>query len=185
MNSTTISSIIILLIMLFLFSSFVLQILSYRNIQRHENANTKLSIAKRRVLYNMVVSLVGSMIGALVLVLFYRRSNKSKTPAMVNVSMYLLAMLLFISGSLAAMSASSLQCVKELNKDLNNAWLYSTACAIIGIIGTVMILILEGSKRINSYKESQNPQYNLNNKMNNKPMYDNENKMDNKRLFNI
>ena len=183
MNSTTISSIIILLIMLFLFSSFVLQILSYRNIQRHENANTNLKVAKERVLYNMVVSLFGSILGGLVLFLFYRRTNKNTTPGLVNVSMYILLIVLFVSGSLAAMSASSLQCVKSLNKDLNNAWLYSTSCAVIGIVGTVMILLLEGSKKLKSYKERQyrNPNddmLNIGNKMN-------QNKFNNDRLFNI
>jgi len=148
MKNTSISIIqaIIVVIITLLNASF--QLYSLVQLNKVHGLNSEVQEAKHLLLNVIITQYIIAIFMALVafLVFAYRHKLGSNTK-FVNLIVYLglifATITMFSGGVIGAIVASKLQCLKA-DPHVENAWRYTSVSAITGIVGTILVLLVQG-----------------------------------------
>lgn len=153
MTAGRVSIIKLVVILLSLIAITVLQFMIFSNTGDIEN--TFIKSAHTRSLQTAIFTLVLVIItiGIFAFVISNSKTLLDKTPILVNVFLVLLTIALFASGVQSSIIASDLRCVKDnastTNEKIKRAHTYATSCAVLGIVGAFLVLIIQAYLRIN------------------------------------
>jgi len=89
---------------------------------------------------------------SMVIVYNNEKLDKHMTP-LIYIALVLSGLLLLASGVVGTIIAVNLQCYK-FEKNIENAWTFSTYGAITGVVGSFLMLIMQGFTRRQSIKET-------------------------------
>ena len=163
MHNTKISTIqaVLVLIVTLLNASF--QTYSLQQL-RKTAVNDPLIDEAKNILLNTVITqyIIAVFVAIMAFILFAYRHRISESK-LVNVIVYLglivSTVVMFVGGVFGALVASKIQCFKQ-DKNVHNAWRYSTVSAINGIVGTILVLLVQGFiRRDNIHEYLKNPTF--------------------------
>jgi hypothetical protein len=149
----TVSIVKLIVIFLTLFVSSILQFIAFSETSKSDDVFVK--SAHKHLLRAAIMNLVFVIVTILIFVyIFYKKSTLlATTPILINVMLLLLTVSLFVSGVYSSLAASDLRCVKDTTqntKSIHNAHLYSSICAVMGIVGVVLVLLVQAYLRVST-----------------------------------
>jgi hypothetical protein len=114
-----------------------------------QSLNNEISAIKKILIFSILINVVAviALILAIVLIVLGRGLP------VVNGCMVMSGVLLLVSGSFSANIAIRLQCLKS-DEHLALSWSYTSISAIIGILGTIVLLAVQALENKNALKKA-------------------------------
>lgn len=119
-----------------------LQAYSFYELNGITPTNSSITEAKHLLLASFIAQIIAAlfMLVAIILAITHRTSPNAKK--WVFVALVLATIFLFGGGVLGAISAMNLQCFRKM-LPVETAWQMASISAVIGIVGTVLVLIIQ------------------------------------------
>jgi len=155
MKNTTIALIQSLIALLAILTNASLQSLALAELNKSPLMNADVDDAKKLLLITVILQFVAAilMITATILLIIYRNKFQQHMNKFVYIALVLSGFLLLVGGSLGAAVAVRLQCYRG-DPHVESAWQKASISSAIGIVGTILLLIVQAFTRKETIKSA-------------------------------
>lgn len=166
MNNFSVNLIQIILILMITLINICLQAYALYTIKSIDNDQVNLKKVHETLLLSLIIQFISFvvMIFMIVFIVYYKDSTKSFISLLTYIGIFITSTIMFFGGAINAFVANKLQCYRA-DKNINIVWQMSTINAISGILGTMLVLIIQAFIK-RDYLKTQALNYLQNNKAN-------------------
>lgn len=141
---TTIAIIQTVIALIAIITNITLQVDALMQLNKSVTKNVDIEDSKRMLLSSILLQSIAAvlMIIAFVILIVKREQLQAHMNKFIYAALIISGLLLLVSGSLGGATAVRLQCYRG-DADVNKAWNRASMTSVIGVVGTVLLLLIQ------------------------------------------